>query len=180
MTRSANDFYKTPPDITRQWIRAYARHMPAPKTILEPAAGDGAMLDPLTERWPEAAITALDISPQDPRVQEGSFYTQDRSSDRMKLYDLVITNPPYSVALQFAQMGLFAVAPGGTLALLMRLGFMASVARASWLKEHMPHHVYVLSRRPSFSGGGSDFSEYAWFVWRENGGRSYAPSWSVL
>jgi hypothetical protein len=133
------------------------------------------MLDELARRWPEAKIDAWDVAPQHPRVDRCEFWG-GIGADR---YDLVMTNPPYVTAFQFAQIGLSRLAPGGTLVLLLRLGFMASQTRARWLRDHMPHHVYVLSARPSFDGVGTDASDYGWFVWK-NSGKSYSPRWSVM
>jgi len=77
-------------------------------------------------------------------------------------------NPPYSEAWEFV-IGCTHLARV-TIALL-RLGYLASMARKAWLQRHPPS-VYVLSRRPSFTGGGTDATDYGWFVWGDgNPGR---------
>lgn len=167
--RHAHDFYRTPPEITRQFLAVWARGK-SPATILEPAAGDGAMLEPLREHWPQAELSAWDITPQHPDVKPLAFFL---SADTK--HDLIITNPPYKHALEFAERGLEMLTPGGYLVLLLRLNFLASKRRAAFFRQHLPTDVYVLSRRPSFlqqtgenpREWATDFSDYGWFVWRE-------------
>ena len=65
-------FYRTPPEVTRAFLARLRIARPA--TILEPAAGDGAMLDELARRWPEAKIDAYDVAPQHPRVSQVEFW----------------------------------------------------------------------------------------------------------
>lgn len=77
-------------------------------------------------------------------------------------FSLVISNPPYSEAERFVE---HALKIGTTVCFLLRLNWLASKKRAPFHRAH-PSDVYVLPRRPSFTGGGTDATEYAWFVWR--------------
>jgi methylase of polypeptide subunit release factors len=79
-------------------------------------------------------------------------------------FDLVIGNPPYNKAQDFAEHALSFVKEDGTIAMLLRLNFLGSQKREAFLREHFPN-VYVLSHRPSFTNGGTDATEYAWFTW---------------
>ena len=63
-------------------------------------------------------------------------------------YDLIIMNPPYSLALEFIKAAL-ASRPR-EIAVLLRVNFLASKARAQFWREH-PCDVYVLPKRPSFA-----------------------------
>lgn len=81
--------------------------------------------------------------------------------------DLIITNPPFSLALQFLEKSL-SEAP--TVVYLLRLRFLASVKRGAWWHMHPPTHQFVLSKRPSFTGDGrNDSADYAWFAWDRGG-----------
>lgn len=159
--RRERDFYRTPPILTETFLHWW-RPRRAPLTVLEPAAGDGAMLGPLRARWPAARIDAFDVSPQSQEVVERTFFYEGVA----ERYDLIITNPPYSHALQFATRGLEHLAPGGHLVLLLRLNFLASRRRARFFREHLPERMYVIPERPTFTGGGTDWTDYAFFVWR--------------
>lgn len=78
--------------------------------------------------------------------------------------DVLITNPPFSLAIEFIEhsMRLF---PGAYLAFLLRLNFLGAQARSAFWRRHAPD-VYVMPKRPSFTPDGkTDSTEYAWFVW---------------
>lgn len=83
-------------------------------------------------------------------------------------FDVVITNPPYSLAMEFVEASL-RLAP--YVAMLLRLNWLGSEGRSRFLRGCMPD-VYVLPQRPSFVGGGTDATEYGWFVWTPERDRS--------
>jgi hypothetical protein len=88
---------------------------------------------------------------------------------------LLVTNPPYSLAAEFIQRALERYRKSIDCAFLLRLNYLGSQKRAAFHREH-PSDVFVLPRRPSFTGKGTDATEYAWFVWGPGrGGR-----WSIL
>jgi predicted RNA methylase len=171
-------------------VRAILPHLPLAGSILEPCAGDGTIVRALVAAGCDPdRISAIELD----RAHEPAWRQTTvsclwgnalgDSADPLGAaaawnapHALVIMNPPFVNALEFVQRALHAQAPHrGTTAALLRLGMMAGVARAEFWSRH-PADVYVLGRRPSFTGGGSDASEYAWFVWAPGrGGR-----WSVL
>lgn len=88
---------------------------------------------------------------------------------------LIWTNPPYKLGQAFVERALDEIDPMGTVAMLLRLAFMAGQGRRGMWTRRMAD-VYVLPKRPSFVHGKTDNSEYAWFVWGpERGGE-----WSRL
>lgn len=139
--------------------------------ILEPAAGRGSIIAACKRSGFDGEWWAVEVDearrrdllssglvPAE-RVCGGDFLTLDLSS--LPLFDFVVTNPPYSLAEEFVKRSLSCA---GTVCMLLRLGFLASRRRADFMRAHPPD-VYVLSRRPSFSGRGTDATEYGWFVW---------------
>lgn len=87
---------------------------------------------------------------------------QARQADRV-----ILTNPPYKLGREFIEKSL-AIAP--VVVMLLRLNFLGSQKRAGFHRAH-PADIYVLPKRPSFTGKGTDATEYAWFVWGlTNGG----------
>jgi hypothetical protein len=165
--RKPQDFYETPEWLTEAIMPSLHRWFGySCRRILEPASGNGAIVRVL-ERWfPEARIDAGDI-------QNGQdFLTHEYSGS----YDLIITNPPYSLAMEFVERaytyhnsvphGLLSM-NRGLVAMLLRLNFLGSQERAPWFRlfgGHTPS-IYVSPRRPDFTGDGGDSTEYAWFVW---------------
>jgi len=167
--RRRDDFYETPEWCTRAILRALK---PQPETILEPSAGHGAIIRVLRDNaWntiARPAITAVEIRP------EALFHLGDAGADvaiaadflewsmaERVPYDLLIGNPPFSLAFEFCQR---AIGMAHVVALLLRLNFLGSQRRARWMRAHTPA-VFVLPKRPSFTGKGTDATEYAWFVW---------------
>jgi hypothetical protein len=49
--------------------------------------------------------------------------------------------------------------------MLLRINYLGSISRHEWWKENSPTALHVLSKRPSFTGKGTDATDYAWFVW---------------
>ena len=118
-------------------------------TALEPCEGDGRIFNYLTKQglkvdWCE--------------IQKGKDFFNYQGE-----VDLVLTNPPYSIAIDFVKKAL-TIAP--TVVMLLRLGFLGSKKRHQFFLDNPPAALYILSSRPSFTGDNkTDSSDYAWFVW---------------
>jgi hypothetical protein len=99
---------------------------------------------------PGAAITTGDFVEA---AKNGAF--------ERKRFSVAITNPPFRLAQDFIDACLTC---SDTVVMLLRLNYLASKSRWAFMSQHTPD-VYVLPSRPSFTGGGTDSIEYAWFVW---------------
>lgn len=151
--RAPQDFYETPDWLTR----AILPHLPPFRTVLEPACGKHAIVRELERAWPTARIVCCDLN----------GCASGGAEDFLKIapcegIDLIVTNPPYSLAEEFVRHALRF--RGAVVVMLLRVNFLGSKKRAAWLREHTPS-IYVSPRRPSFTGNGTDATEYAWFVW---------------
>ena len=49
--------------------------------------------------------------------------------------------------------------------MLLRLPFLESNKRYEFWQNHPVNKLYILSKRPSFRGKGTDATAYAFFVW---------------
>ena len=76
--------------------------------------------------------------------------------------DLILTNPPFSLAKEFIDHSLTI---SQTSIMLLRINYLGSISRHQWWKENTPTALHVLSKRPSFTGTGTDATDYAWYVW---------------
>lgn len=169
------DFYETP-----AWcVEAIAPHLPR-VCALDPACGDGAILSALiASGWDGGMLDGIEFDgaraaaafAQGFAVEAGDALTMDWNEPA-----LVVMNPPFSQAEAFVRKALAETEPArGTVAALLRLAFLEGKSRAELHRER-PSDVYVLSRRPSFTGGSTDSCAYAWFAWGPGrGGR-----WSVI
>lgn len=175
--RHADDFYATPAWATRAILPHLHSSGDLYRDLLDPCAGAGALLQVAKTIAQQVRGIELDAG----RAQVcGLRYATCANLDALGpeswgAPDIVLTNPPYKLAREFADRALREVRPGGTVAMLLRLNWLASQARADFHRAN-PSDVYILPRRPSFTGGGTDATEYAWFVWGiGRGGR-----WSIL
>ncbi len=156
--RVALDFYPTP-----RWLtQAIVPYLGSPLTILEPACGECAIVNVLREAFPAAGVMAFDIAPP-----TGIDFLAE---DPEPTYDLIITNPPYSLAQEFVERAkLWRASERSLIVMLLRVNFLGSQKRGKWLRVNTPS-VYVSPRRPSFGTNkdgkpGTDATEYAWFIW---------------
>ncbi|WP_253254589.1 class I SAM-dependent methyltransferase [Vibrio parahaemolyticus] len=135
--------------------------------LSEPAKGDGRIID----RMPAGHVVKWC------EIREGRDYLNIKEEMRA---DVIITNPPFSHALEFVSTALDRdLSVGGTLIMLLRAGFMGSTSRADFWREYPPTHQITLTPRPSFVHGGSDNSEYAWYCW-DYGERIRTPHvWTI-
>lgn len=156
-----------------------------PKTVLEPAAGDGRIVCAVGNLFPCASLYAIDKTEPTQKQKGVHWYTGDFLTDQLPFvvpkFDLIITNPPFSTAQRYLARCLDLLTPNGHLFLLLRLGFLASKIRwnTTW-KTHTnrPNDLYVLSARPSFDGVSTDHTDYMWAHW-VNDGKTHTPvlSW---
>jgi len=92
-------------------------------------------------------------------LSEARDYLTTRHPER---FDLIITNPPFSLAMEFL---LKLLDEADTVIYLLRLNMLGSQARRDFWNNRPPTHLFPLARRPSFTGNGTDATEYAWFAW---------------
>lgn len=205
--RRPQDFYETPSWVTAAMLQRIEEHPQMGRAhtwdrVLEPAAGNGAIIRVMREmRRPIRHLTALELNPSrlirlrqrvvPNRLLNGDFRTFARfekhrfdsrwTDDGMEPdpengYSLIFTNPPFSLAEEYVRSALPLLRHDGYLVLLLRLSFLESQERIA-LHTGYPSDVYVLPRRPSFTGdGNTDSSAYAWFVW----GHGCGNYWEIL
>lgn len=150
------DFYRTEPWVTGVILDELAPRVGA--RVYEPCAGDGAIVRVLLKRG--FVVEAVELHPgryaslNTLEAHAGGFLLDAVQGDVLVYEpvdrpDVIITNPPYSIAQKVAERCLSIVKPEGTVALLLPLDFLASKGRGPFLETFRPD-VYILSPRPSF------------------------------
>lgn len=147
--------------------------------VLDPCAGgdlEHEMAYPaVLHEFGNDKVRTLDIRDDSPAQDHGDFLTLDPPT--VGPYDLVITNPPFAIALDVIKHAMKFARYRGHVVMLLRLNFLGSQDRAAFFKNNMPVACYVHSKRMRFSDEGTgDSVEYMHAVW-ENG---YSPESSKL
>ena len=158
--RRERDYYPTPSECT--WALMKEIIIPIGSVLCEPCAGDGAIPD--ASNWPEWVYAEIE--------EDIDYLNTD-----FNFVDGIITNPPFSLAQEFLEKSL---READFVAYLLRLNFLGSQKRKLWWQDKTPTHLYVLSKRPSFTGNGTDATEYAWFVWDKQGWCKRDPNIYVI
>jgi len=158
-TRRGDDFYRTP-----DWCADIGARIATPDgttCVLDPCAGDGALLDAVARR--SVTIDRQGIELDEVRAKASRSSHGDALLMAWPRCDAVLMNPPFSLWQPFVAKAL-AHGPSRVVVLL-RLGALAGQKRAGFWKgaaDSWGITVHVLSKRPSFTGGGNDSSDYAW------------------
>lgn len=175
--RDPSDYYATTPELAELCCRtlktdfiARPRRVLEPSTILEPTCGSGSWLPGIRSTWPGARIHAVEKHPDLGDYTRGrgfSVEVQDVFRAQLGTYDLIVGNPPFSLADDLIPMLISRLNPGGVLAFLLRLNFFAGQERYERLWRIFPATAaYPLPARPGFTpDGGSDGTDYMMCVW---------------
>ena len=132
------DAYFSPPEATASLLGIEAEHLP--HDIWEPAAGDGAIVRPLQAAG--FTVIASDIADYGlVGCRAGVDYLK---APPIRDVQAIVTNPPFKLAVRFAEKALSEVP---YLALLLRTNFLESTARLKFFRKHPPARIWISSRR---------------------------------
>ena len=169
-SRVKDDFYATPFYATEAILDKEQLH----GSILEPAAGEGHISKVLFERYPNSQIVSTDLVQRNDKFGCGvvggvDFITESYTSK----FDNVITNPPFSLAKEFAERALEISRE--KVILFAKIQFLEGQQRKDFFATHPPRSVYVFSKRVNPLRNGIEVDEngkpwsstmcFAWFVW---------------
>ena len=144
--RSKYDFYPTPEWCYEKLPVDWSQF----KTALEPCKGDGRIVHFLDSKNIKTDWCEIQ--------EEKDFFDHDGE------YDLILTNPPFSLAQEFIEHAM-TMAP--TVVMLLRINFLGAQSRYDFWQMYAPDGLVILSKRPSFTGKGTDSIDYAWFIWSD-------------
>ena len=168
--RRSADFYPTPSHVTTRILERLA--LPG-GWWLEPAAGDGAIIRAVAGYRSDVRWLACELRDECVdrlrQVAEAvlicNFLVEKTHPVTTRRFDVAILNPPFSSALDVVRRCLDRAE---WVVCLERVNWLASQDREHWMRSHTPD-VYLLPNRPSFTGEGTDATEYAWMVWPPDG-----------
>ena len=175
------DFYPTPPDATRAFLRTYEEEIGEPivhrdECVWEPACGEGHMSKVLRDHTPYVLSTDKHDRGYGKVMDFMDAQNPDYRAIEDKYIDLVMTNPPFNLAEEFIVRALCVSKE--RVAMLLRFQFLEGRGRLERLWNHRlatlyrPRHIFmyakrvhmVMNRIPNRHDGGGSLT-MAWFVW---------------
>lgn len=180
--RESHDHYPTPRFCTEalfKHVRKADDELTNARTVLDPAAGEGAILDVAREQGFVTLGLELDLTRAEAARARGHQMGQgDALERRWPRADMVVANPPYSHAEAFVRKALawrLSVPGYPPFFTLLRLSFLEPTqTRRELLTTYRPD-VLILPRRPAFDGRGTDSITSAWFCWPGRGQIVWLP-----
>lgn len=163
----ALDFFPTPPWATRALIEHVIPS--AGGHCWEPACGEGHMSAVLAETFED--VLRSDVHDYGCNHATGSFVGTgpDVVAAPQPAPDWIITNPPFALAVEFAERALTIATAG--VALLLRTSWLEGADRWQRIFRHQPPSIVApfVERVPMVKGrwdpDASTATAYAWFVW---------------
>src|SRR3989304_2209943 len=171
--RHKSDYYPTPIEACKAALSLVSPEGKA--FILDPGAGNGV--------WGKAWIDLhgsdaylVGVEKEDFLPEKGIYdiwYNTDFIGwKHLWDFDLVMGNPPYSLAEEFLRHSYSMLSKHGTILFLYRLAFLEGQARGKGLWQELPpKKIWVYSRRPSFLGDvnnrGTDDNAYCVYLWKK-------------
>lgn len=168
--RKAYDFYATPTDVVLNFLeKQNISKLKGNGGNIRTFSSNGNIIKALNTYCKDKRIEACEIRQEEEmglkeisnEVIIGDFLELDID----KKYDVIIGNPPYSLAKEFVEKSLNCLKDDGVLIFLLRTAFLESKSRYEFWQKNPLSGLYTLSKRPSFTGKGTDATSYSWFVW---------------
>ena len=159
--REQHDFYATEPKAVELLLDE--EHFQ--KDILEPCCGLNHITDVLRNKGYQ--VTTSDLLDRGVGAEVKDFF------DYTHWHGDIVTNPPYSQAVDFVEHNLKIIEEGSRVAMFLKIQFLEGKKRKEFFKRFPPKYIYVASNRlrcaknGEFDKYGSSAVCYAWFVWEK-------------
>ena len=166
--RQANDYYPTPAEVTRAFLRVERAALGA-GPVWECCGRGGAIVRELAAAGLSCVASDLVPDPAHGVVQQDVLRTDTAMAQ------LVVTNPPFALAAEIISH-LLARLRVPYLALLVKAQFWHAEERRALFERFPPARIWALTWRPDFMGLGAPTMDCIWTVWdaRAPAGTRYA------
>lgn len=166
--RVENDYYATNPVDTLAFLELIdSEYDLSSAEIIEPAAGEGHIMNVISERYRSANVVGRDLIDRGKKEIESGIDFITTNNDEH--FDYVITNPPFTLAREFIDKSLEVA---DVAFIFAKLQFLEGKARKRWFENGHLKYVYVYSYRanPWRNGKSTDESGKKWsstmaFAW---------------
>ncbi len=159
--RNDADFYATPPECTEALINALPDMFTTDKIIWEPACGNGAISGVFLRRG--FSVQSTDLHDRGFGKSGHDFLSDDHVE-----FDVIVTNPPFNISVDFIER---SFAFGVPFAMLLKATYWNAARRLDLFERTKPRYVMPLSWRPAMSPerGKSATMDFCWTVWDHSG-----------
>ena len=169
--RASYDLYTTDPKALEKLLekRAFNHH------IWECAAGQGHLSEVLKKHGYKVYSTDLNDYGYKGLNAKVNFLSNEvlPQADEGLLHCDILTNPPYTKALEFIKQALNVIEKGYNVVMFLRIQFLEGKARRFFFDKNPPKEIYVFSERIKCTNQSdpdalkSSAICYAWFVWEK-------------
>lgn len=177
--KSPNEYYATTPyqgvvsceTLDQRVLRRAPKVILNPRNIAEPTAGAATWRLGFQSVWPHAKVKYIELDPELAQYSRNLGLDVDQadimSYEFREKPDLIVGNPPFSLADTIIPRMVDSLAEGGVLAFLLRLNFFEGRERYQNFWQHYPaSFVFPCPARPGFTAdGGTDGTGYMLCTW---------------
>ena len=169
--RVENDFYATDPLAVEMLMDKYKFNE---GSFLEPCVGNGNISSAIKEKFPNSQVVGIDLVDRGyPNTIIHDFITYETEEK----FDNIITNPPYSLGMEFVEKGMELLNDNGKMAMFLKIQFLEGAKRTEMFEKYPPKYIYVFTKRMATWNNGQPTDEkgkrwattmcHAWFIWEK-------------
>lgn len=178
--REAHDYYATDPVGIDRLLKVFD----IPQKIYECACGRG----DLSERLIQSGRTVISSDLYERGYDKGAVGVDFLSLTSVPSGFSILTNPPFSKALEFVEKALDIVEDGNYVIMLLRLNFLEGKKRKAELWDKAPPKFIVVNSERLLCAKNADFEgmrksggsvvAYAWYIWEKGYTGDTVVKWS--
>lgn len=180
--REKNDFYATSP-VALEKLMNESNGYQLPSVVYEPACGNGCLSEVLAKSGRK--VYSYDIVDRGYGDGVRDFLNTKCLPDDCKC---ILTNPPYSMAMEFVLHSLKLLPENGICAMFLKTTFLEGKRRFDKLfSVNPPRYIFQFVQRVLCAkngdfdgmvrGGGGSAVSYAWFIWEKGYGGDPVVKW---
>lgn len=170
--RVENDFYATDPIAVKKLLTSYSG---IDGLILEPCVGQGHIAEAIKNFYTNPReIVGVDIVN---RGYPNTIVVDFLKWETDQKFDSIISNPPYSLAMEFVEKGMELLNNDGVMAMFLKIQFLEGSKRKEMFEKYPPKYIYVFRNRMATWKDGQPKDHngkrwattmcHAWFIWEK-------------
>lgn len=130
--------------------------------VLDPSAGDGRWISAVMRNGNFSEHMVCDINPAEQQTWQAEGLTDLLGPEncvtgnwlaqrQTRWFDCMVTNPPFSLSIEFVEKALQWVRPGGFVTVLQRANWIGTQERSNWFRNMPLYEQVVIPYRVAFT-----------------------------